>query len=149
MAILLDTNLLGRLANRLDPSYPTAQNAISTLHRQQETLHITAQNLVEFRNFATRPTSANGLGLSPTKAAAIAASFEAAFPLLEETPDIYPAWRTLVDGLGIIGKQVHDARLVAVCQVHGVDQLLTFNDGDFRRLTTIAPFMTVIHPASV
>jgi len=44
--------------------------------------------------------------------------------LVAETPDIDPAWKALVGALGVIGKQVHDARLVAVCHVHGVTHLL-------------------------
>ena len=111
-------------------------------------LHVTAQNLIEFRNFATRPVGANGLGLGSAAASAIAASFEAAFPLLEETPAIYPSWRALVDAVGLIGKQVHDARLVSVCHVHGVEHLLTFNVGHFTRLGAVPPGVIVIDPAS-
>ena len=81
----------------------------------------------------TRPKAVNGLGLSAVDAAAKAGVFEATFPLLAETPDIYPAWKALVDGLGIVGKQVHDARLVAAMRVHGVTHLLTFNAPDFAR----------------
>lgn len=149
MAILIDTSVLGRLANRADAAHAVAQAAIAELHRRGETLHSTAQNLVEFRNFATRPTGLNGLGLGWAAAAALAATFEAAFPLLEETPAIYPAWRAIVDALGVIGKQVHDARLVAVCHVHGVSHLLTFNVGHFTRLATAAPGVVVIDPAHV
>ena len=79
----------------------------------------------------------------------MAASFEAAFPLLEETPAIYPAWRALVDALGVIGKQVHDARLVAVCHVHGVTHLLTFNVAHFTRLAAAPPGVVVIDARSV
>lgn len=149
MAILVDTSILGRLANRADMAHAVAQAAVAKLHRRGEVLHITAQNLVEFRNFATRPAGANGLGLTAMAAAALAAVFELAFPLLEETPAIYPAWRTLVDGLGVIGKQVHDARLVAVCHVHGVTQVLTFNTGHFARLAQFGPGVVVIDPTSV
>jgi hypothetical protein len=52
--------------------------------------------LVEFRNVATRPAAANGLGLTPTEAEAKAAEFEALFPLLPETAGIFPAWKALV-----------------------------------------------------
>jgi predicted nucleic acid-binding protein len=149
MPILLDTSVLGRLANKADTAHAAAQAAVAELHRRGEILHITAQNLVEFRNFATRSAGANGLGLSASAAAAIAASFEASFPLLEETPAVYPAWRDLVDALGVVGKQVHDARLVAVCHVHGVAQVLTFNVAHFARLTTAPPGFTVIDAASV
>jgi predicted nucleic acid-binding protein len=149
MATLVDTSILGRLANRSDVAHRLAQAAVSELHRRGEVLHVTAQNLIEFRNFATRPTAVNGLGLSSSAAAALAVAFEAAFPLLEEMPAIYPAWRALADALGVIGKQVHDARLVAVCHVHGINNLLTFNVGHFTRLAAVLPGIVVIDPLGI
>ena len=144
MATLVDTSVLGRLANRADAAHGRARNAVAELHRRGEILHITAQNLIEFHNFATRPTDSNGLGLSSAAAAAVAASFEALFPLLEETPAVYPAWRAVVDSLGVVGKHVHDARLVAVCHVHRVTHLMTFNVGHFRRLASAIPGLVVV-----
>jgi len=149
MAILVNTSILGRLANRADAAYPVAAAAIAELHRRGEVLRVTPQNLVEFRNFATRPVSANGLGLAAAAAEALAAVFEATFPLLDETPDIYPAWKAIVSALGVIGKQVHDARLVAVCQVHAVTHLLTFNVSHFVRMAGFGPGLVVIDPATV
>lgn len=148
MAVLLDTNVLARLANTADAAYSTATRAVVELHRQGEILHVTAQNLVEFRNVATRRQAQNGLGLSVAEAAAKAAIFEAAFPLLADTPDIFPAWKALVDALDITGKQVHDARLVAVCHVHRVSHLLTFNTAHFGRLSANPPGLVVLDPAS-
>jgi len=81
MAMLVDTSVLGRLANRADASHSVAKAAIAELHRRGEVLHVTSQNLVEFRNFATRPVSANGLGLAATAAESLTATFAAAFPL--------------------------------------------------------------------
>jgi predicted nucleic acid-binding protein len=149
MAILVDTSVLGRLANRADAAHAVAQSAVAELHRRGEVLHVTAQNLIEFRNFATCPVAANGLGLAPAAAAGLAAAFDAAFPLLDETPAIYPAWRALADALGVIGKQVHDARLVAVCHVHAVTNLLTFNVAHFIRLAAALPGVIVLDPATV
>jgi predicted nucleic acid-binding protein len=149
MAILVDTSVLGRLANRADAAHAVAQSAVAELHRRGEVLHVTAQNLIEFRNFATCPVAANGLGLAPAAAAGLAAAFDAAFPLLDETPAIYPAWRALADALGVIGKQVHDARLVAVCHVHAVTNLLTFNVAHFIRLAAAPPGVIVLDPATV
>lgn len=119
------------------------------LHRRGEVLHITPQNLVEFRNMATRPKAANGLGLSAVEVAGKAVVFEATFSLLPETPNIYPAWKALVGSLGVIGKQVHDARLVAVCHVHAVTHLLTFNLSHFVRMTGFGPGVVVVDPATV
>lgn len=149
MAFLLDTSVLARLANTTDAQHPVATRAVSELHRRGEALHVTPQVLVEFRNVATRPKTLNGLGLSISGAESKAAAFEATFPLLVETPAIHPAWRALVSAAGVIGKQVHDARLVAVCHVHGVTHVLTFNVGHFGRLAGYGPGVVVVDPAAV
>src|SRR5438309_1698907 len=149
MAYLIDTTLLGRLANVRDVQHVVAARSVLELHRRGEVLHITPQVLVEFRNVATRPVAVNGLGLSTVDTEALAATFEAKFPLLAETPDIYPAWKALVAALGVIGKQVHDARLVAVCHVHTVTHVLTFNVSHFVRMAGFAPGVVVVDPAGV
>lgn len=149
MAHLLDTNVLVRLANTADARHAAAARAVVELHRRAEVLHVTPQVLVEFRNVATRLTAQNGLGLSMADVEAKTAAFEATFPLLAETPDVYPAWKALVGALGVIGKQVHDARLVAVCHVHGVTHLLTFNVAHFVRMAGFGPGLVVVDPASV
>ena len=107
------------------------------------------QVLVEFRNVATRPVTVNGLGLSTVDTEAQSATFEARFSLLAETIDIYPAWKALVGALGVIGKQVHDARLVSICHVNGVSHLLTFNVAHFVRMAAFGSGISVIDPASV
>jgi predicted nucleic acid-binding protein len=149
MAYLIDTNILVRLANAADPHHAIAAHAVLELHRRGEVLHVTPQVLIEFRNVATRPQAVNGLGLSTTDTEAQAAAAAAIFPLLAEAPDIYPAWKTLVEALGVIGKQVHDARLVAVCHANGVSHLLTFNGAHFARLAGFGRGVVVVDPASV
>ncbi len=149
MAYLLDTSVLARLANAADSLSPAATRAVVELHRRAEVLHITAQNLIEFRNAATRAVAVNGLGLGPPEAEVKAAEFEAEFRFLPEVPAIFPAWKALVVAQGVIGKQVHDARLVAVCHVYGITHLLTFNIPHFARLSAVGPGLIVVNPASV
>jgi predicted nucleic acid-binding protein len=149
VACLIDTSILSRLANATDTQHGLATHAVLELHRRGEVLNVTAQVFVEFRNVATRPVAVNGLGLSSAEAEALAATFEARFPLLAETPDIYPAWKALVSAFGVIGKQVHDARLVAVCHVHGLTHLLTFNVAHFNRLSGFGPGLVVVNAATV
>ena len=107
MACLIDTSVLVRLANSADSFYAIATRAVMELHRRGEILHITPQNLIEFRSVATRSIAQNGLGLSPQDTEAKAVVFESAFPLLPDTPEIYPAWKALAGALNVIGKQVH------------------------------------------
>ena len=149
MSLLVDTSVLVRLANSTDAQHTVAAKAVFELHRRGEVLHITPQVLIEFRNVATRPKSANGAGLSIAEAESHAAKFEAIFPLLAEVADIYSGWKRMVGALGIIGKQVHDARLVAVCHVHSVTQVLTFNIAHFTRMAAFGPGIVVVDPATV
>jgi predicted nucleic acid-binding protein len=149
VAHLIDTSILGRLANVADRQHGVAVRAVVELHRRGEVLHITPQMMIEFRNVATRPVAANGLGLSTVDAEVQAATFEVRFPLLAETPDIYPAWKGVVAALGVVGKQVHDARLIAVCHVHAVTHVLTFNVAHFVRMSGVGPGIVVIDPATV
>ena len=57
-------------------------------------------------------------------------------------PAIYPEWERLVIQYAVIGRNAHDARIVAAMKVHGITHLLTFNVGDFKRfqgITVVAP----------
>ncbi|MDZ4684625.1 MAG: type II toxin-antitoxin system VapC family toxin [Planctomycetaceae bacterium] len=149
MTVLVDTSVLGRMANQADLAYPVAVAAVAELHRRNEMLHITPQNLIEFRNIATRPLALNGLGMSTIEANAAMERFEAKFPLLDDTPDIFAAWKAIVLTLGVVGKQVHDARLVAVCHAHAVPKLLTFNSSHFNRFASFGPGIAVLNPANL
>ena len=149
MAYLIDTSILVRLANKTDVQHGIAKKALAELHRRGEVLHLAPQALIEFRNVATRPVAINGLGLPITTAEADAAAFESAFTLLPETPGVFPAWKAIVGALAIIGKQVHDARLLAVCHVNGVTHLLTFNVAHFGRMAGFGPGVIVVDPATV
>jgi hypothetical protein len=68
MTYLVDTSVLARLANTADLLHAISTHAVTELHQSGELLHITAQNLIEFRNLATRPKTVNGLGLSIAEA---------------------------------------------------------------------------------
>jgi predicted nucleic acid-binding protein len=140
---------LVRLANQSDVQHAIADAAIIELLLRNEVLCITSQNLIEFRNAATRPKAVNGLGLTIAETESKSATFEASFSLLKETADIYPAWKALVTSLGVIGKTVHDARLVAICHVNSVTHLLTFNTSHFTTMAAFGPGLIVVDPASV
>ena len=83
--------------------------------------------------------------MSPEWAVNETRRLEAVFPLLPDPPTICPLWKDLVEHYKIIGKQVHDARLVAVMLAHGVTNLLTFNVTHFTRFSEI----TVLDPRDI
>jgi predicted nucleic acid-binding protein len=148
-ASLVDTNLLLRLTERGHPSHAVALRSLSSLRSHRFKVHACPQNGIEFWAVATRPTQANGLGLSVAQAEAELGVIEALFPMLSDGPAIYGEWRRLVTLAGVSGKQTHDARLMAVAVVHNVDALLTFNTRDFLRFAPFAPAVRILDPHDV
>lgn len=108
-----------------------------TLRGHGEALLTSSQNLIEAWNVATRPIEKNGLGYSPTEADHLMTSLELGFPRLVDPADAFDRWRRLVVKFKVSGVQVHDARIVATMQSHGLDRILTFNSRDFERYQSI------------
>jgi predicted nucleic acid-binding protein len=145
MNVLLDTNILGRMLEPGHPQHRVAHDATDALVLRGDNLCVVPQVLYEFWVVATRPVAVNGLGLTVAQAAAELIRLRALFPLLADTPAIYPEWESLVVAHNVIGKNAHDARLVAAMAVHGLTHLLTFNTADFTRY----PGVTALDPAAV
>jgi predicted nucleic acid-binding protein len=135
---LLDTNVLLRAAAPKSVHHAAAVEAIKRLLAGGDELLLAPQVLVEFWSAATRPVEVNGYGWLAKDAEAKVAELLRQFPLLPETPAVFAEWLRLVSLHGIIGKQVHDARLVALLNIHGVPHLLTFNVADFQPYGTLA-----------
>ncbi|MGH7967047.1 MAG: type II toxin-antitoxin system VapC family toxin [Candidatus Binatia bacterium] len=136
MVYLADTNVLLRFADRTHPVHPTVRAAVRKLRTSGQSVRATPQNFVEFWNVAARPIERNGFGLAPVTADRLLRLVERLFPLLPDSPAVYPEWRRLVVSFGVLGIQVHDARIVAAMIVHGVTHILTFNTTDFVRYGT-------------
>lgn len=146
---LVDSNLLLRLAERGHPSHAVALRSLSNLRSQNSLIYACPQNCTEFWAVVTRPITANGLGFLTAEAEAELADIEAIFPLLPDDARIYPEWRRLVTLAGVSGKPTHDARLMAVAVVYGIDNLLTFNGKDFAKFTSLAPAVKILDPHQV
>jgi predicted nucleic acid-binding protein len=142
---LLDTNLLARSLDATSPSYIQAASTISKLLADKEQVYVTAQNLVELWSVVTRPLLANGFGWDTQRAELEVDNILNRFQLLEDTSAIFNNWLQLVTAHGITGKRVHDTRLVAVMQTHGITHLLTYNTQDFKVYSNI----TLVHPGDV
>ena len=145
MAYLADTNILLRLLQRSDPEHWLVRAALRTLHGRGERICFAPQNLVEFWCVCTRPTSANGFGLTVAETDRRARVIERLFVLLPDGPAVHAQWRHLVVAHAVSGVQVHDARLVALMRVHGLRSLLTFDVADFARY----PGISAVHPQDI
>ena len=131
--MLVDTNPLLRTLQSLHPQREIARNAIKALTARGHRLHIVPQNLMELWVVATRSIAQNGLGLSIPEAISELMRLKSMFPLLPDTPAIYPVWENLVIQYQVSGKPAHDCRLVAAMLVHGLTAILTFDKTGFSR----------------
>jgi predicted nucleic acid-binding protein len=142
---LVDTNILLRATRRADPQHQLASTSLARLANQGTLLYFTLQNIAELWNAMTRPVTRNGLGLNAAEADRAVRAVEEGMILLPDNEAIYREWRRIIVQHGVLGVQVHDARLAAAMYVHGVVHLLTFNVTDFSRFTGLA----ALHPSNI
>ncbi len=146
MKCLLDSNILLRMVFKSDPHSFLVRRAIRRLKRQGVLLYILPQNLTEFWNVATRPTTARGgYGRTPQEARELVKNLLRRVKLIDEPPQTIQRWLRLVTQHNVSGVQVHDARLAAGMHSAGITHLLTLNVNDFGRYRNITP----IHPQDV
>ncbi len=142
---LIDTNILLRLSKKDDPNHAVVQTAVDALTKRGAQLCYAAQNISEFWNVCTRPASHNGFGLSIQETDARVQAIELIMTLLPDNEEVYRVWRQLVVRNSVSGVQVHDARLAAAMQVHGISHIVTLNQPDFARYANIR----IVHPEMV
>jgi predicted nucleic acid-binding protein len=146
MAYLVDTNVFLRLVSRHDPDRPAVLNALRNLTSRNEVLVYTSQILAEFWTVCTRPSTARGgYGLSPEKTERKASLIERFCRFLPDSLVTHREWRRLIVTYSVIGVEVHDPRLVASMNVHGIAGILTFDSKDFKRY----PGLVVVSPDNV
>ena len=144
MAIVVDSNVL---IFSIPEGHPWQEDSINAIERwllANETIYVLPQNLAEFRNVCTRPANKNGLGLTVEEAEKRLNHLESLLTVLHDTPLAYSQWRRLIVQHGVKGVQVHNTRIAAAMQTHGVNQILTYNPRDFPRYKAISP----VHPSA-
>lgn len=137
MKVLLDTNILLRVASPAHSMHKAARDAVAKLQRQGDDLVLVPQVIYEYWVVATRPLASNGLELTTSIASKAVDDFSSIFQLLRDERGIYPIWKELVFASGVMGKNAHDTRLVAAMLRHDIKSLLTFNSADFKRFAQI------------
>ena len=127
MSILADTNILLRRTQPDHPSHTLAVESVAKLLAAAEPVYFTLQNMSEFWNVATRPAANNGLGFSVALALGEMEKIERFLTVLPDSPAVYGEWKRLVVQHSVLGSKVHDAKLVATMNVHGIARILSFN----------------------
>jgi predicted nucleic acid-binding protein len=145
MSILLDTNVLVRLAQTDDRDHAATKSVVVSLGKAGVELCVVPQVVYEFWVVATRPMSSNGLGMTTADAENSLKLLLEGFTLRLDERGIFRHWQSLVSLYDVKGKSAHDARLVAAMQRHGLTRILTYNTADFTRY----PGIDVISPPDV
>lgn len=134
MRVLLDTNIILRYIQLDSEEHQEAEAAIDKLLERGDELFLVPQVIYEYWSAATRPYGTpNGLSMTSEETAKAVAEITRMFRVLPDNAQIYDRWLYLVIAHQVMGKQVHDTRLVAAAKVHDLDAILTYNSEDFKR----------------
>src|SRR5687767_8120204 len=107
MQYLVDTGVWLRLFDRGDPQHNVVREALRSLRSHGHTLVTCPQNIAEFWNVSTRPsTSRGGYGKSIATTELRAQFIERNALILDESPAAYRSWRSLLSAHQIQGLAV-------------------------------------------
>jgi uncharacterized protein len=140
--IAVDTNILVYAHREDSPFHDPAVTRIAELAGGSATWSIPWPCVHEFLAIVTHPRIYAPPTPLPRALDQVDAWLESpTLVLLAESADHWPALRTVLARGRIAGPQVHDARVVALCQQHGVRELWSA-DRDFSRF----PGVAVVNP---
>ncbi len=133
--IAVDTNLLVYAHREDSPWHAAAAARITELAEDRTPWAIPWPCLHEFVGVVTHPR----IYLPPTPLSVAIGQIEAwleapGLVLLAEVEGYWSELRAALDAGRIVGAQVHDARIAALCRLHGVRELWTA-DRDFGRFS--------------
>ncbi len=136
--IAIDTNLLVYAHREDSPWHEAASARVAELAEGRAAWAIPWPCIHEFLAIVTHPR----IYLPPTPLELGIAQVDAwlespSLVLLAETHEYWPRLRAALEAGRIAGPQVHDARVVALCQLHGVRELWSA-DRDFGRFPGLA-----------
>lgn len=145
MNVLLDTNILARLAQTAHHQHPIASRSVEIIKTRGDEPCLVPQILYEFWVVCTRPRAQNGLEKTVSETQTELARILRLFPLYRDERAIFERWKRIVTVHEVQGKSAHDARLVAAMDRHRLTHILTFNVRDFIRF----PAITILSPDAV
>ena len=135
--IAVDTNILVYAHREDSPWHEAAGRRLAELAEGRAAWAIPWPCLHEFLAIVTHPRIYNPPSPLEIAQAQVEAWLEApGLVLLAETPGYWPELLAAIKASRVTGPAVHDARIAALCRLHGVHELWTA-DRDFTRFTAI------------
>ena len=138
--ILVDTNVLLRIAQPKNPMHHQAMSAVKAMQAQGDVLCVVPQVLYEYWVVATPPKERNGLGMAAKEVDADLAGIIDRFRLIRD--ERWDFQTMAGSGTTRRPQAAHDARLVAAMQRHRMSTIISFNVSDSQRY----PGINVLDP---
>ena len=135
--VFVDTNILLGACDESRMTHGDCAQVISESGENGFHPVTSTQVLREFLVVATRPESANGLGLRTTQAVENITEFQRFCALLEPRPSDWPNLKELIEASRLSGKRIHDANIIATMMSNGIDWLISDNPADFNNLGSV------------
>ena len=147
--IAVDTNILIYAHREDSPFHDPASKRMAELAEGAATWAIPWPCVHEFLAIVTHPRIYAPPTPLPRALDQVAAWLESStLVLLAESADHWRVLRSLLASGQIAGPQVHDARIVALCQQHGVRELWSA-DRDFNRFTGLVVVNPLVGRGSI
>jgi predicted nucleic acid-binding protein len=135
--LLLDTNVLLAATDESRDSHVFCTELFQLPTQVGVHLVTIGQILREYLLVATRPVSANGLGLHAIEAVRNIRAFRTRTHLLPESVEIHQELIALVETHSLKGKRIHDANVAAAAGYHNVSAIITDNTDDYTGISTV------------
>lgn len=136
--VFLDTNILLEATDQGRRFHTQATGVLRDFAKRRWSLHCNAQVLREYLVVATRPESANGLGLTVSDAVANIRQFRRKVALVLEPAVCIDTLLTWAERHGMCGMKLHDLQILVAAYHGSMDALLTGNTKDFPVIEELA-----------
>lgn len=134
--VFLDTNILVYANIAEAPLHDAALNRIRTSEQAGSALWISRQVLREYLAVLTRPGAFPRPIPKPTLITQVRLFIDR-FQVADDTAPVTRHLLALLERFSIGGRQVHDANIVATMQAYGIKRILTHNEKDFDRFSSL------------
>jgi predicted nucleic acid-binding protein len=140
---LIDTNILVFAYLTHHPLYGAARTRLQTLAGAGAELWLSRQILREYLAAMTRPRQYTG-AIPLASLIADVQAFEQSYHVAEDNAAVTARLLNLIEAVPCIGKQIHDANIVATMQEYGIQNLLTDNTADFARFGHLITVLALV-----
>lgn len=140
--VFVDTNILLRSIHQLASQHLLARQLVEQYHNNGYELWINRQVIREYLVQVTR-AGVLSTPLDIPQAIQRLYQIELVYHIADETHDVTKMLKSVIQQFPTVGKQIHDANIVATMLTHGIDTLLTLNVSDMKRFSSHITIVTL------